>query len=181
MSQIKKSVDDLIEMARGMQFTGENDKYDSVDLDDQRVRVKLMWIALSRQPTVADLDQVVADLDAEAAADLKRFIAFRVKCNERREDLRVFYVYNTADRKMIVLARDVACARYYAHAHGHLRDIKNGRVMVMRETNELELRHSGKALGRALRDGYPGVVTQVGNNVINKSRNKVYIPMTVVE
>ena len=180
MSEFAEAVDALIEAAREKQFT-DDDKYDLADLDDYRLRPRILRIAQSRQPTVADLDQAIAEVEAEAKASLKKSIEFSIACNERRDDLHVFYVYNTAGRKLTVLAKDAACARYYAHTRGHIQDRKNGRVMVMKEANELELRQSGQALGRALRDGYPGIVKKVGDNVVNEGRSKVYTPMTIVE
>ena len=177
----QSTVDQLIETVRELQFTGEDEKYDVVDLDDGRLRAKLARTAKLREPTIADLDRAVAEIAAEDAAVHKKQIEFSVKCNERRDDLHVFYVYNTADRKLTVLAREAACARYFAWVYDHIREQKNGRVMVMTEDAELKLRQSGQALGRALRDGYPGVITKVGENVVNEGRKKVYTPMTVVE
>ncbi|MBY8338403.1 hypothetical protein KYN89_15245 [Alteriqipengyuania sp. NZ-12B] len=177
----QSTVDQLIDSIRELQFMGEDEKYDVVDLDDGRLRAKLARTAKLREPTVADLDRAVAEIEAEDAANLKKQVEFNMKCSERRDDLRVFYVYNTADRKMTVLARNVACARYYARANGHIQQERNGRVMVMPESAELELRRSGDPLGRALRDGYPGVITKVGENVVNENREKVYTPMTIVK
>ena len=43
-------------------------------------------------------------------------------CHERRDDLKVFYVYNTADRVVTVLAKDAACALEFALYAGHIKE-----------------------------------------------------------
>lgn len=180
MSKISKSVDDIIEVARRLQ-RGANEQYDTVDVDHHLLRAKLEVIAKFRSPTIEDFDRAVAEMEREIEENMRKALELAMRCQERRDDLRVFYVYNTNNRKLTVLARDAACARLFAKGHGHIRDEKNGQVMVMKEEVEAKLRRSGAALGRALRDGYPGVVKHVGRSVISEERNKVYTSMTIVE
>jgi len=181
MTQAEDRVDAIVEGARQLQFSGTDERYDSVDLDCEDLRTKLIKVARVRSLTPADLDQMLAEQDKEFRESARRSWEFSTRCRERRDDLRVYYVVNTADRRLTVFARDAQCARHFAHRHGHIQDIKNGRVLVMKEDGETVLRSSGSALGRALRAGYPGVVTALGENVVMAESKKVYTPMTIVE
>lgn len=176
-----KAIDALLDEARRIQGQGDGGRYASVDLDDDELRAKLRAIAMVRAPTLEDLDRAVEQLDAEFRARMVRLGELNKKCSERRDDLKVFFVTNTAGKRLTVLACDLQCARHFAYYHGHIKDERNGRVTVMKPDREADLRKSGKALGRALRDGWPGVVTQLGDNVVMEGSKKVYTPMTIVE
>ncbi len=107
MQQIKKAVDAFIENVRPLQFSREDDRYDSVDLDGEDLRAKLLKVAAHRTLTKADLNQALAELDAEFREDVRRIGEFSRRCNERRDDLRVFYVINTAERRLFYQALNV--------------------------------------------------------------------------
>jgi hypothetical protein len=150
------------------------------DYENETIRSKLTAIARFREPTLEDLERVLIECHRLERERVSRETAFHMSCHEQRDDLKVFYVYNTADRKLTILAKDVACARHFAFYAGHIHDPKNGRVMVMKPENEAKLRKSGAALGRALRDGKPGVVTELGDNIVMEASKRVYTPITVV-
>lgn len=176
------SAQSLLERGKFLQLQGfENEKYAHVNFDDERLFDRLKSRARFRSLTLADLDEVSAALWAEDKKNFESNIAFHRSCNERREDLKVFYVTNTAGNELTVLAKDAKCARLFASLCGHIREKLNGTVRVLKPEHEAQLRNSGEALGRALRDGYPGVVTKVGENVVMASNRKVYTPMTIVE
>ena len=180
MNDPNEAIDELLDHARSLEARGEH-RYDNENLDDSRLRPKLRKVAVSRTLTLVDLDHAIASVNSEILESMRRGHYFRQRCIEKREDLIVFYVINTADNRLTVLARDAKCARFFAHEKGHIQDVRNGRVRVMLPENEAELRKSGKALGRALRDGHPGVATHVGENVVIERSGKVYTPMTVIE
>lgn len=173
----------ILEEVRRLQRSGaQNGRYDDVDLDDPQLFQKLFALARTGEKmTVEDVDRAIGQVNNEAVARIIKASEQVRKCEERRDDLKVYYVYNTADRRLIVLAKDAQCARQFAVWHGHIQEKTNGKVMVMKPEHEIALRVSGKALGRALRDGYPGVVTEMGDNVVMERSKKVYTPMTVVK
>ena len=177
----KKAVEALLaDVERVRNQDGEH-RYWDLDLEDDAMLSRLLRLATTRTLTLDDLDSVKADTHAEFMEVIRKESELLRACSERRDDLKVFYVVNTAEKRLTVLAKDAQCARYFAQASDHLKDRSNGRVLVMKPENEAELRRSGKALGRALRDGYPGVVTVMGENVVMERSRKVYTPMTIVE
>ncbi len=173
---IGKAVDELINQARSL--PGE---FEQVDLDGPSLRSKLLSIAGRRQPDLADLLKAHKEVEAELLLTLRHSLERHQRCRARSDALKVFYVDNTSNSRLTVLAQDAECARYFAHANGHIKDRTNGDVFVMTPEVEAELRKSGKALGRALRDGFPGVVTVLGENVVMEENKKVYTPMTIVD
>lgn len=177
-----KAVDALLIEARRLQGSNPGERrFEEVDLDCEHLRARLLMVAKVRTPTFSDLDRAIEGMDVELIDNLQRIEKFDQRCRERGDDIRVFYVINTAAKRLTVLARDAQCARYFARLKGHIQDDKNGQVLIMRPEAEAELRRSGKALGRALRDGHPGVVTQMGENVVMEGSQKVYTPTTIVE
>ena len=141
----------------------------------------LSQAAKFRDLSMDDLKAAFALIQKREIEEIQRIIARRLECRERRDDLKVFYVYNKADKKLIVLAKNASCARMLAVEARHIQEEKNGRVMVLKPENEAKLRVDGSALGRALRDGFPGPVDQRGKNVVHRVWDKVYTPMTVVD
>lgn len=173
---LNEVVDALMNQASKLQG-----QYEDIDYGDRDLRTKLLKRAAVRPLTLADLYQANCEVIAEAGEACVRSLELFSRCNERKDDLKVFYVINTSGNKLTVLARDAKCARHFAHQNGHIKEPSNGRVLVMKPENEVELRKSGKALGRALRDGFPGAVSQLGDNVVMEQSNMVYTPMTIVE
>lgn len=151
---------------------------DGVVFDDHRPT--LLQIAKLRDVTIEDVLRLEEDRQKRSSDELRVKIAFWDSCRAQSDTLHVFYVYNTAERKLTVLAKDSACARFFAHRAGHILEEGNGRVMVLKPENEAKLRSDGSALGRALRDGHPGAVEFLGNNVVMKESQRVYTPMTMV-
>lgn len=179
-NQARQRVDAIFTAIEGKQFSDADVEgpFDSIVLED--IRDKLMQVAMYRDLTEADVLQASGEHDRKMQAELKALSEFWQSCRAPSDDLRVYYVYNTADRKLTVFAKDAKCARFFAHRAGHILEEGNGHVMVMKPEVEAELRRSGKALGRALRAGYPGVVEALGQNVVMKDSERVYTPMTVV-
>jgi hypothetical protein len=155
-----------------------DERFTSLFLEDYRQKATRMLRPLAQQQslTLDDLYSVIAPLLEIEKKELEEDI----KCQRRSEDLNVYYVYNTADRKLTVLAKSYRCARYIAYVDGHIHKEKNGRAFQLKDGMQKKLLTDGSALGRALRDGYPGVIENIGGSVVNKSWEKVYMPMTVV-
>jgi hypothetical protein len=175
-----KAVEELLNEAYRLSFNGD-DRFDGIDLDDEDLRAKLQKIAAIRPLALADVVSADAEISAEFIKRLKSHHDEVVRCRAKRDDLRVFYVINSANNKQTILARDGKCARFFALHSGHIKEEKNGRVLVMNADREAALRTSGEALGRALRTGHPGVVKEVGDNIVLEGAGKVYTPLTIVK
>ena len=173
---LNQAVDALLNEA--FKLGGE---YHEICYEDPDLRTKLLKVAALRPLALADLRQAEREVRAEALEAASRTMERFRSCNERRDDLKVFYVINTSHNSLTVLARDAKCARHFARQHSHIKDRANGRVLVMKPENEADLRTSGKALGRALRDGFPGAVSEIGDNIVMARTKMVYTPMTIVE
>jgi hypothetical protein len=181
-SDLEHRVDDLLQLAnrKGDRPIRDGLTYDDCDLDDPEVEAGLREIASVRPLTLDDLDLVLLEVEDRHRREMRKRIEEAMGCHERRDDLKVFYVYNTADRKLTILAKDAACAREFAFYAGHVKERLNARVVVLRSEHEMKLRKSGDALGRALRDGKPGVVKHVGENVVMEGPRSVFTPMSLV-
>ena len=156
-------------------------QFEDIDFADRDLRAKLLQVAALRPLSLADLRKANEEVRAEIVEAVARTFEVSRRCNKRKDNLNVFYVINTSGNELTVLAQDAKCARHFAHRHGHIKDLSNGRVLVMKPESEAELRKSGKALARALRDGFPGVVSELGDNIIMERTKNVYTPMTVIE
>ncbi|MBB5700025.1 hypothetical protein [Sphingomonas yantingensis] len=180
MQVAKRRIDELFARVEKQQALDPDVEgpFDNIVLED--LRTKLIDTAMYRDVTEDDLLKASGQHEKEWLAELHAQTAFWDACRAQSDSLRVYYVYNTADRKLTVLAKDAKCARFFAHRAGHILEEKNGSVMVMKPEVEAALRQSGSALARALRDGHPGVVETLGNNVIMKESERVFTPMTVV-
>lgn len=113
-------------------------------------------------------------------AALSAEFVFHMECWKKCEDLSVFKVYNSNSRPITVLAKDAKCAVNLAQVAGHIKEERNGVASKMPDEEVAKLRKDGSALGRAIVGGLPGVVQKVGNNVMLKGRDVVYIPLRVV-
>lgn len=175
---IRYRIHEACKMAQNL---GE-DWYFELDLESNEaaIRAALTPIAANLDLTIDDVKSAFSQTKEQEDIRIERAMQFGNACRARRDDLNVYYVYNKANRKLIVLAKCSACARQFAVQTGHIHQGKNGRVMVLKESFQQNLRKDGSALGRALRDGYPGPVDQHGDNIVHRMWNKVYTPMTVV-
>lgn len=180
MNLIAHYVENALEIAGMYQRSGDP-RFQAIDFECQHLADRLSTLAkigpLSADDVI-DADKWVKESNMREITKLQK--TFK-KCREISDDLRVFYVYNKSNKCLAILAIDVECALFYAKLKHHIHSTKNGRVGIMGREEEAAIRKSGEALGRALRDGYPGVISFVGNNVVNEEFQKVYTPMTIVK
>lgn len=105
---------------------------------------------------------------------------FNAVCWKPSDDLKLFRVWNTANRTRLVIAQSAACAVRLATQSGHLKDDHNGVVAPIEGEELASLRPTGSALGKAIEGGLPGVVKNVGANIMIEGRDVIYIPLAVV-
>lgn len=91
---------------------------------------------------------------------------------------KLYSVANRSQMRIDVIAMDVATAQEFAARAGHVRDADNATVYRYNDDHIEKLMKDGSALGRAVREGVPGVVERRGKNVIVGDR--VFTPMSVV-
>jgi hypothetical protein len=100
------------------------------------------------------------------------------------EVAKLFYVWNTADRKLMVLAQNWATARHTAFCHDHVKDAANARVAEIDPSkvgpHEEKFFASVKA---AIRDGRQGVVKNMDGFAVvgESSQTKTYAPVVEVK
>ena len=97
---------------------------------------------------------------------------------------KLFYVWNTADKKLMVLAQNRATARHTAFCHDHVKEVTNSRVAEVDLSNPRP--HEEKffaSLKAAIRDGRQGVVRNMdGFAVVGEgSQTKTYAPIIEVK
>lgn len=131
------------------------------------------------------------DLSLDELADMRKphkdreNAAFRARMDRYTQQTtagshnKLFSVANKSQMKINVIAMDVDTAVEFAIRAGHVRSAENASAFRYNEKYIQTLTTSGSALGRAVREGVPGVVEKRGNNVI--VRDRVFTPMSVVE
>ena len=99
----------------------------------------------------------------------------------KSSSLKLYRVANTAGNDIKILAESADCARFFAYDSGHVREEKNATVFLYDEQQLAELKISGSATGRAIREGVPGVLKSVGSGIVIEQAGKVYVPLTVID
>ncbi len=97
---------------------------------------------------------------------------------------KLFYVWNTADRKLMVLAQNRATARHTAFCHGHVKDATNARVAEIDPSKPNA--HEEKffaSVRAAIRDGRQGVVKNMDGFAVvgESSQTRTYAPIVEVK
>lgn len=182
MDTAEAKADALIERAWTIRLEDAEgcERFESVLLDHADTRAILASWAEKRDVTLDDLALILKRLEQRRDLKIKEERAFEAACEAHSNELHIFKVYNTADRIMTVIAKDADCAKHFAWQADHIHRPANGRVTQLSALDEAELRRTGSALARALRDGYPGAVERLGENVVMKRTKRVYTPFTVV-
>ena len=91
---------------------------------------------------------------------------------------KLFSVANKSQMRIDVIAMDVETATQFAVRAGRVRSADNATVFRYNEAHIEKITKDGSALGRAVKEGVPGVVEKRGKNVIVGDR--VFTPMTIV-
>lgn len=102
------------------------------------------------------------------------------RCNAKSDDLKLFRVENRAGRSIKIAALDAECARMFAQYNGHVQEAKNAKVFVYKDEWLTKQKQDGTAIWRALKEGFPGVLKEVGSHVVIESRGKVFTPLSPV-
>lgn len=101
--------------------------------------------------------------------------ADKLRALRQSDELRLFFVDNTADRRQLILAANRKFARLISCMSGHIHTPENGKVLV--PTDKYNDANAGfvSAVRRAMQDRTPGVIVQRGNHAI--MGEKVYLPL----
>ena len=151
---------------------------DMPNMDDRAFVAELKAILSEREVSLNEL------ADLRKPHEDRRDAAFRAqmdRLHQQREPgphNKLYQVANRAEMRIDVIAMDVATAQDFAVRAGHVRSADNATVSRYNEAYVEKLMKDGSALGRAVREGVPGVVEKRGKNVIIGDR--VFTPMTVV-
>ena len=105
-------------------------------------------------------------------------------CWHRQDDMKLFIVQNTNRKRAYVVAASSRCARYIALWADHLRDFKNGEVFHVKQERLALDEPFQSALRRAVKGGFPGLITRVGDSatILGSSSHgimgQVYMPIS---
>ena len=181
-SIIDNRVENVLALAAAAGHQNPDSGYLSFFSDDEEILVPLRKRAKFKDISLDDLDEVLKEC---SEALMKRLQESGEKQRNARSvyprKCRVYDVCNTAERLTKILAIDVQSARYHAVQNRHIQDEKNGRVMVYNdEWHEKEMK-SGSALGRAIIEGHQGVLKKIGDKIIIEARDKVFLPLSIVD
>lgn len=147
--------------------------------DDDIAFVREVKEVLAKRPLtldeLADLRKPHKDkAAAKQSAEWNRIVLQRTAGNHNK----LFSVANRSEMRIDVIAMDVATAQEFAARSGHVRSADNATAFLYNDGHVQKLLKDGSALGRAMREGVPGVVEKRVNNVIVGDR--VFTPMTAV-
>lgn len=122
-------------------------------------------------------DRYLENLKAESKAAIAETLKHDPCCQQPNENQTLFYVWNTANNKLLVLATSPDCAVYLARRSGHIKANANG---VAREVpSELASEDNAFAgsLRRALKAGEAGCIKRVGDFATIPLKGRVYSPI----
>jgi len=99
------------------------------------------------------------------------------------ETANLFYVYNTSNRKMMILAQNRATAVYFARAYGHVKDVANARAVKIKCDGPSAAGEKFFASVRAaIKSGRQGVVQDLDGFAVGGegSQAKTFTPIVEV-
>ena len=105
-------------------------------------------------------------------------------CWNRRDDAQLFSIANTRSKRAFVVAGSTRCARWIAMWAGHIREMQNGQVFVVRQDWLSADEPFQSALRRAVKAGFPGLIVRVGDaaTILPSSdhgiKGQVYTPIS---
>lgn len=169
------------EECRRGSIDADDDPRSDVDLTHPDIRSHLLTIAYCRPLQPDDLLLAHRTWTAEFLNRMQSTAVRHARCEAVSADLKLFRVQNTARKSILVVAVDADCARMFAARCGHVAHEKNAKVFAYKEEYIERVKRDGSAEGRALREGVPGVLKQIGSSVLIERKGKVYTPLTVVK
>lgn len=187
ISEAKARANDVLDEARAIQYTTPSldGPFDGEDLEDTKLVSQLVsqLMTLARQRTlglqdVTDTLQVIRSAERDALMKAVKRIS---RCHAPSSSLKLYSVTNKAGNDIKILAESADCARFFAYNSGHVREEANAKVFLYNEKHIAELKISGSATGRAIREGVPGVLKSVGSGIVIEQAGKVYVPLTVID
>jgi hypothetical protein len=177
-----ESADNILRQIADQQFRDPNGSpLDNINTDCEELRAAIIRRMLQGGPTTSD-DVISIDQTLRAKRH-KKFVALLAKgqrCRAKSDNLKLFRVENRAGRSIKVAAVDAECARMFAQHSGHVQEQKNAKVFVYKDEWLATQKEHGTAIWRALKEGIPGVLKEVGSHVMIESRGKVYTPLSPV-
>ncbi len=182
ISEAKARANDVLDEARAIQYTTPSldGPFDGEDLEDTKLVSQLMTLARQRTlrlQDVTDALQVIRSAERDALMKAVKRIS---QCHAPSSSLKLYSVTNKAGNDIKILAASADCARFFAYNSGHVREEANAKVFLYNEKHIAELKISGSATGRAIREGVPGVLKSVGSGIVIEQAGKVYVPLTVI-
>ncbi len=169
-------------LKRGRQLHQEGDDAMFIDDDDlPALRAKLRARAAHGPLAISDLRAVLNAMEEARNREVQAYVLRRTGCTMRCENIQLYRVENAAGRSVRVAAASADCARLLAHIDGHVQEEKNAKVFRYKDEYVADLRRSGSAIGRVLRDGQPGVLREIGRNIVIERTEQVFTPLTVVD
>lgn len=173
----------ILDEARAIQYTtpDSDGPFDGEDLDDPKLVSQLMTVARYRTLYLPDVTDAIQAIRALLYGAWAKANERTNRCRSKSSSLKLYRVANTAGNDIKILAESADCARFFAYDSGHVREEKNATVFLYDEQQLAELKISGSATGRAIREGVPGVLKSVGSGIVIEQAGKVYVPLTVID
>ena len=107
--------------------------------------------------------------------DMSALYADEMRARAKTEDLQLFWIVNTADRKQFVIAKEAKFARILSARSGHIRERANGEIYRAGPKFFENNPGFGSVVRRAMKDRIPGVIEKKGEHGL--TGEKVYSPI----
>ena len=127
-----------------------------------------------------EIDQIEAQIEElrNVMGGMNPHAADRMRALAHADDLKLFWIVNTAGRKAYFLARSARLARHSAVAANHIQQVDNGTCYQAGESFFTSNGPFGSSVKRAIKDRVPGPIVQKGNHAMMGDR--IYSPLTSV-
>lgn len=156
----------------------DSDVYAYFDGDEwfhSEMQAELRKLHKSKKMELIDVFTIGQKLEEKRKTDMMETIERILLWGKTNPENTLFWVKNTSNRYLKVIAINAEAARHFAKYHGHIHEDKNGTVFRCKESYISATKLSGSALGQALRIGKPGVVERRGTSVI--VGDMVFLPL----
>jgi hypothetical protein len=122
----------------------------------------------------------VDNFEVESAAAIAEISSHNACCLFPNDRQKLFRVWNTANKEILVVANSASCAVYLARNSGHLKNTANGIAGEMPEDFLNANNAFAGSLRRAIKEGSAGCIKRVGNFATMPMQGLVFNPISSV-
>lgn len=123
----------------------------------------------------------VNNFEVESAAAIAEITSHNACCLFPNDRQKLFRVWNTANKEILVIANSAKCAVYLSRNAGHIKSTGNGISAEMPEDFLNANNAFAGSLRRAIKEGSAGCIKRVGDFATMPMQGLVFNPICIVK